>query len=972
MSPERRPQRDTADADEVGTTCSSDATEFDNEPQTEPPVPVSTRPAETIPNLDPRDSPRSEYRYPFEDEPETPEADKSRSAARKPEDRHSREITASRNGYHLFVPGGFRDEYDEAKTSKDHAYDSVPSSRRESLILPHAHAATISLTSQELGQVQEPILEEQTPNDFAYDSVPSSRRESAMSLHAHAVATHTTSPEFSPVQETMLEAQSPQNDLYHSVPPGRRESILSQHARPVAAPVTSPEFGQVHEPIPEAGQEAELEGELRIGLETTEEREAEPEGEAKEQLKPEPAVIPRRPQPTPFLSQTDLEEERFFANQHAIQANSRIPYRRHDTGLADTVVGNRESYSSELSEIDPLDQLRHASTESHQTHDTTPSLAVPSMHSAQNRLSQHSAWTDFSIDSNEAFDPARISAGSGNYLAGVQAKSPAITSKSKFDTVSRTDSAGHSVSHSPDPQAVNETQRRPESGAYRSHLPELSDTGDGFFIPYAMDTSTSSHVPIPDHEPPPVPTPGSGSLLDSRRTSETGTFYDQSNRGSAMIGSTDLDGFIPVMPPPPDQVLAYGPGHGHGLAIEDADLQAAKVSVVSDAKPAAELTEEERLEEAAVKKEKRRLAQRRLVIKELVDTEAVFVRDMNVVEEIYRGTAEACPELDPKTVKLVFRNTDEIINFHTTFLAQIKEAVACIYIPPQVRPPPATRHDSALSEATLDTTASISPLPDVDDSKDRAVSLGPVFSDNLEKMKIAHESFLRNSDQAAKRLIQIQQESTVKVWLNECNEVAKELTAAWDLDSLLIKPMQRITKYPNLILTILQHTPQDHPDRETLVAAKDTLETAIIEINKTKKNFELVGQIVGRKRKESEVKAGFARAFGKRVDKLQASGTRSAEDVDYLKMQEKFGDDYLRLQVVLRDVEFYTRQVTDYVNEFLKYLSSMELVMRLQPSPYPELESKWVQFNVGLRDVQKVALEQHVRAAGCHSQTRLC
>jgi hypothetical protein len=198
------------------------------------------------------------------------------------------------------------------------------------------------------------------------------------------------------------------------------------------------------------------------------------------------------------------------------------------------------------------------------------------------------------------------------------------------------------------------------------------------------------------------------------------------------------------------------------------------------------------------------------------------------------------------------------------------------------------------------------------------------------------------------------------VWLNECNEVAKELTAAWDLDSLLIKPMQRITKYPNLIITILQHTPQDHPDREALMSAKETIETAIIEINKTKKNFELVGQIVGRKRKESDGKGGFARAFGKRVDKLQATGSRPPEDSEYAKLNEKFGDDYLRLQVVLRDVEFYTRQVTSYVREFLQYLSSVELVMRLQPGSYPEIESKWVQFNISIRDLEKVALEDHL------------
>ncbi|KLU82923.1 hypothetical protein MAPG_01990 [Magnaporthiopsis poae ATCC 64411] len=72
-------------------------------------------------------------------------------------------------------------------------------------------------------------------------------------------------------------------------------------------------------------------------------------------------------------------------------------------------------------------------------------------------------------------------------------------------------------------------------------------------------------------------------------------------------------------------------------------------------------------------------------------------------------------------------------------------------------------------------------------------------------------------------------------------------------------------------------------------------------------------------RKGLDVRAGFARAFGKR-------------------------DDYLRLQAMLRNVEFYIRQVSEYVHQFLQLLSAMNLMVGLQPSPYPEIESKWARF----------------------------
>jgi hypothetical protein len=594
---------------------------------------------------------------------------------------------------------------------------------------------------------------------------------------------------------------------------------------------------------------------------------------------------------------------------------------------------------------DSENQLRGYGSQG-QTPDTSHSLVVPHLPSPANRNSQHSTWTDFSIDSNNGSD---WGTGSRNFMDDdtLPPTNPRLTIGSQsYPSPSGSSSERQSGHFSADMSPGGFGDGTASTHGTDSHLPELDGAG-GFSTPYAPRQTgriDGHDVPLPDYEPPPVPTPYATSISESYRPPSS-TYQPDTRPGSTLVGSrreSEDSAAAPLTLPSadhlPTEAREASLGGQTAVDSDQKSLPTAGSSVDLD---------------AAGKKERHRLQQRRNVIKELVDTEMVFVRDMNIVEEIYKGTAEACPKLDDKTIKLIFRNVDEIVMFHTKFCARLKEAVVAVYAPQGRRD-----DSSSKSEST-----SPVPLPqhsDPSDAKDRSVLIGPLFEQYMEKMKMAHEGFLRNSDHAAKRLIQIQQDPTVMVWLNECHEVAKDLTAAWDLDSLLIKPMQRITKYPNLIVTLLQHTPQDHPDRASLVSAKDVLETAIIDINKTKKNFELVGQIVGRKRKESDVKAGFARAFGKRVDKLQTPSTRIAEDAVYSKLHEKFGDDYLRLQVVLRDVEFYTRQISAYVHEFLKYLSSMELVMRLQPGSYPELESKWVQFNVSMRDIEKVALDQHV------------
>ncbi|KAJ2900786.1 rho guanyl nucleotide exchange [Zalerion maritima] len=599
------------------------------------------------------------------------------------------------------------------------------------------------------------------------------------------------------------------------------------------------------------------------------------------------------------------------------------------------------------------------SLESHRGPGSTRNLSVPSLLAPANRASHYSEWTDFSVDSADS--PVVAGQDSMSNFPALDRKATAGSESQQRYRDSR---------HSTQPESP---QISPSEHRHKHQLPEL-DTGGGFSLPYL---SQSDRIPkLPDHAPPPIPAPPSQTGNDSNRTSMNG-YYHSSRPGSLNYSTRDDRSSFTMGPsrresqdyyPTPsrhsmDQASFdsidghYTPGSGAGISSLDISRPDDASTLICDDPRPSDVTDQDREKHKPSGKEKSRLIQRQMVIRELVDTESIFIRDLNIVEEIYKGTAEACPKLDAKTIKLIFRNTDEIITFHAAFAADLRDAVCSVYTP-KGRRSPLMKEDPA--EPATPASATPSSSLEIDDSKDRQTALGLAFIKNIEQMKAAHEGFLRSSDHAAKRLIEIQDDETVKVWLNECNEVAKDLTQAWNLDSLLIKPMQRITKYPNLIAQLLQYTPADHPDREPLTSARVKLEEAILEINKTKKNFELVGQIVGRKRKESDVRAGIARVLGKRVDKLQASSNRPPEDPDYAKYHERFGDDYLRLQVVLRDVEFYTRQVTTYVHEFLQYLSSMELVMRLQPSPYPELESRWVRFNVSMRDIEKVTLEQHL------------
>ncbi|XXG94535.1 Telomerase reverse transcriptase [Hypoxylon texense] len=610
--------------------------------------------------------------------------------------------------------------------------------------------------------------------------------------------------------------------------------------------------------------------------------------------------------------------------------------------IKDTTAVIRRDSSSKLSEGDDLTSIGQLavedsrySAESRRTMGTAPSLTVPRTSDSMNRASQTTVWTDYSMNSQDAYSDYELKDRDIQNRDSTYRDNNSISDASSLSQPYQyeRDSRG-SESH------ISKPHRDPDPTHRQPHqLPELN-TGGGFIVDY--DRKDGSIPVLPDHSPPPPP--DDSSLRDAMSSAPQSEYFDDTRPSSYVQAGKD-DQSLLSMDPSRRESEDYEQSESGSRTVYQGSLEIteglpARSVLLDSQQTLAESIDQSEDTAGLSAKERKRLFTRLETIKEMIDTEAFFIRDMNIVEEIYKGTAEACPKLDDKTIKLIFRNTDQIIKFHSSFLVELKEGVCSVYTPKGQRAQ-LPKDSSSLSDGTSLSAPTTPATGHLNDDRDRQTSIGPIFIRNMEKMKVAHESFLKNSDHAAKKLIQIQEDPTVKVWLNECNEVARDLTKAWNLDSLLIKPMQRITKYPNLLSQLLHETPANHPDRPYLESAKVGLENAIEEINKTKKNFELVGQIVGRKRKESDVRAGFARAFGKRVDKLQATH-RLAEDPEYLKLHERFGDDYLRLQVVLRDVEYYARQVQDYVHVFLQYLSSMELVMRLQPSPHPEIESKWL------------------------------
>ena len=477
------------------------------------------------------------------------------------------------------------------------------------------------------------------------------------------------------------------------------------------------------------------------------------------------------------------------------------------------------------------------------------------------------------------------------------------------------------------------TPRLPPSESQPVHTEEAERLGLAIQVdsPHEDETEETPPPPIPRQSPPPPPT----QVHDHPRSEAPQAFAPLAPVNSA--GSSEIS----VEPTP--SPLAVG--------SSATSLAPSHVEPVSTEVPKRSPTPE-----------RRRLTKRRHVIKELIDTEYSFGRDMKVVDDIYKGTSSSCLDLSADDVKVLFANSEQVVQFSMAFQDALKSAAKSVYVMPKSQRWASKRrarngHSSEDQPSQVDGETS-------EYDQDQMTFIGETFMAHMPQMEKVYADYLKNHDAANKKLQMLQRNPKVAIWLSECRDWASDLTSAWDLDSLLVKPVQRIVKYPLLLNELLDATPPDHPDQTALVRAVGDVTNVSVRINEMKKRADVVGRVVGRKRKESDVRTGLSKAFGRRTEKLrqQVGLSDMFEDKEYDSLSQRFGDGYFQLQVVMRDVEVYTRAAQGSLGRLNGFVSAISGFVDVAPSNYSDLESKWRQLRLTVRDIMSAALPDHVSA----------
>lgn len=161
----------------------------------------------------------------------------------------------------------------------------------------------------------------------------------------------------------------------------------------------------------------------------------------------------------------------------------------------------------------------------------------------------------------------------------------------------------------------------------------------------------------------------------------------------------------------------------------------------------------------------------------------------------------------------------------------------------------------------------------IDKQDDR---IGQALCQVSNHIRAVYSGYCSKHEASIAKLQQLSKSSITSEFLKDCTEIARRYTNAWDLASLLIKPVQRMLKYPLLLQEVVAATSQDHPDYASLVAAVEEMQAIADFINELNRRRDIINQIVSGGKSPSTGSPSTSKAAGYKTLRRKA-GTKSRE-----------------------------------------------------------------------------------------------
>ncbi|KIJ95101.1 hypothetical protein K443DRAFT_683282 [Laccaria amethystina LaAM-08-1] len=202
--------------------------------------------------------------------------------------------------------------------------------------------------------------------------------------------------------------------------------------------------------------------------------------------------------------------------------------------------------------------------------------------------------------------------------------------------------------------------------------------------------------------------------------------------------------------------------------------------------------------------------------------------------------------------------------------------------------------------------------------------VGELFLKLIPELERPYKYYITRHPTALTHLQNLPPTPALTAYLSYTQNVASSLSHAWDLASLLIKPVQRLLKYPLLLAAIIEETPDSHSDKENLKNARASMEEVARNVNEERRRAEVVKDVLSSKKKTVNVgvatsvnisKMKGLRHGGSKVSQLEGGNTEAAE--------------VEKMQAELKRIEVFAQQFAKNVVDWAKMMSKVMIGLRV-------------------------------------------
>ncbi|TFK44984.1 hypothetical protein BDQ12DRAFT_44200 [Crucibulum laeve] len=202
--------------------------------------------------------------------------------------------------------------------------------------------------------------------------------------------------------------------------------------------------------------------------------------------------------------------------------------------------------------------------------------------------------------------------------------------------------------------------------------------------------------------------------------------------------------------------------------------------------------------------------------------------------------------------------------------------------------------------------------------------VGELFLRIIPDLERPYKQYITRHPTALTHLQSLPQTPALAAYLQHTQTVASSLSHAWDLSSLLIKPVQRLLKYPLLLGAIIDETPEAHPDKENLKLARTRMEEVARNVNEGRRRAEVIKDVLSSKKKPLNVSVAASVNLSK-MKSLRYGGSRAQQLAD----GNGEGAQVERMQVELKQIDQFAQTFARNVVDWAKMMSKVMLSLRL-------------------------------------------